>query len=115
MTDLCIIGFCCVCEKYIRETNLPFVGKPVAIDCGHVFHSSCIKNFKECPQCNEKVVNVVELNVDVSKIDQILRLDENWQELVKQKFISLELDDIENDLKRQLNEIDLKLDKQRQT
>ena len=84
MSDLMTVEFCCICKKYIRETNLPFVGQPVALSCGHLFHSTCIKAFKNCPKCNKTIDHCIELNIDLQDEDKTLHCDEHWQELIKQ-------------------------------
>ena len=79
MTDFDILAVCYICDKFIRDTTLPVVGKPVVLSCGCVFHSVCVPNDLEtCPKCDE----VVEMVTSVKVSKEELEVSENWNELV---------------------------------
>ena len=113
MSDLDKISLCHSCNKLIRETYLPFIGRPVALSCGHVVHSTCMETDKQihtCKKCEKPVEFFTPLKINVSEESKILDIDKDWDELVKQKMISLELDRIGKGLDDKLAAVYFELD-----
>jgi len=110
MSDLNIINLCPACNKCIRETDLPFIGRPVVLNCGHVVHSTCLETDNNCKKCNKPVDFFTPLKIKVSDDSKLLNIDTDWEELVKQKIISLELDKIGKELGNKLVAVDFELD-----